>query len=136
MTFKPYAFAALLPLLARPVSAQEAAVAPPAPPTVQSAITLTLSTGGNAEQRATPYTCEETDGFTVHYINAEPNFLALVPIDGRTMVFTAVMSGSGARYVAGEYEWWTQGPDATLRNLADGQDAPALATCAEFSNTP
>ena len=35
-----------------------------------------------------------------------------------------------------QYEWWTKGADATLRDLTQPEDAPALATCSEFSNIP
>ena len=124
-------------LLASAATAQEITL-PDAPPTatVHSSLTLTLSTAGNAEKHVIPYTCEGAEPFSVEYINAEPNFLALVPVDGQVMIFSAVMSGSGARYVAGEYEWWTAGPEGTLRNLAGGEDAPPLASCSEFSNTP
>jgi membrane-bound inhibitor of C-type lysozyme len=128
--------AALLPALALPALAQDAPAPASSPVTVQSSVTLTLGTTRDAEKRTIAYTCEGAEPFSVDYINAVPNFLALVPIEGETMIFAAVLSASGARYVAGEYEWWTQGPEATLRNIAEGEDAPPLATCSEFSNTP
>lgn len=126
------------PLLTAPALAQDAPIeaAPAAPVTVQSAITLTLGGDRNAERRLINYTCEEADGFSVEYINAVPNFLALVPIEGETLIFTAVLSASGARYVAGQYEWWTEGPEGTLRDLTQEEDAPPLATCSELSNIP
>lgn len=136
MTTKQYALAVLLSLLALPAAGQEPAQPPVAAPTVHSSITLTLASEGDAEKRVVRYTCEGAEPFSVEYINAQPNFLALVPIEGRTTIFVAVMSASGARYVSGEYEWWTSGPDGTLRNLAGGEEEPPLATCAEFSNAP
>ena len=68
---------------------------------MHSTITLTLGTTSDAEKRIINYTCENADPFSVEYINAAPNFLALVPVDGQTMVFSAVISASGVRYVAG-----------------------------------
>ena len=134
MMLKPFACLALslTPLTAL---AQEA-MPPSSGPDVGTAITLSLGSDISAEQRIIAYTCEETEPFSVRYINAAPNFLALVPIEGETLVMAAVLSGSGARYTAGQYEWWTTGPDGTLRDLTSDEDAPALATCSEFSNVP
>jgi len=132
----------LLPALAVPALAQDTPAPAAAPTTsVQSAITLTLGSSTEAEKRVIVYTCEgddafSTEPFAVEYINAVPNFLALVPIDGKTMIFTAVIAASGVRYVAGEYEWWTKGAEGTLRNLIDGEDAAPTASCLEFTNTP
>lgn len=126
----------LLPAFAIPAFAQEEAAPAGPTSTVQSAITLTFGGDRNAERRVITYTCETGNGFTVEYINAAPNFLALVPIEGETMIFNAVLSGSGARYTASSYEWWTQGPEATLRDLTQGEDAAPMATCSEFSNIP
>ncbi|HZY63882.1 MAG TPA: MliC family protein [Edaphobacter sp.] len=47
--------------------------------------------------------------FTVEYLNAGDNHLALVPIHGKRMIFVNVISGSGARYAAGQYIWWDAG---------------------------
>jgi membrane-bound inhibitor of C-type lysozyme len=44
--------------------------------------------------------------FAVEYINVGGNSLALLPIDGKTLIFTSGISGSGARYVAQDYVWW------------------------------
>ena len=103
-------------------------------PAVQSALTLTL--GGDAERRTMQYDCGEFGQIGVDYLNAAPNFLALVPYEGSTLIFVAVMSASGARYAAGNYEWWTKGPDATFHDLTKGADAPPLASCSEINNTP
>jgi len=133
----------VLAAFSAPAIAQEEAAAPAEPPaaaapasSVQSAITLTLSGARNAERRVIAYTCENSDGFSVEYINAVPNFLALLPIEGETMIFNAVISASGVRYVAAQYEWWTEGQEATLRDLTQGEDAEPLASCSEFSNIP
>ena len=44
--------------------------------------------------------------FSVEYINGAGNSLAIVPVGGNSLIFANVISGSGARYAAGEYIWW------------------------------
>ena len=98
--------------------------------------TLTLSLGGDAEQHTVQYDCGEFGQISIEYINAAPNFLALVPYEGSTLIFAAVMAASGARYASGNYEWWTKGAEATFTDLTAAKDAPPLATCSEITNTP
>lgn len=66
--------------------------------------------------------------FTVEYLNAGENHLAVLPIHGRALVFANVISGSGARYAAGRYIWW----DAGARGVtlyADGVEGHPKAEC-------
>ena len=44
--------------------------------------------------------------FPVEYINGAGNSLAVVRVHGMSLIFANVMSGSGARYAAGQYIWW------------------------------
>ena len=111
-----------------------ASAAPSFAQAVQSGLTLSL--GGDAEQHSTAYDCGEFGQLSVDYINAAPNFLALVPYEGKTLIFTAVLAASGVRYASGNYEWWTKGAEATFHDLTAAEDAPPLATCAEITNTP
>jgi membrane-bound inhibitor of C-type lysozyme len=99
---------------------------------VSAAVILNFS--GDFERRVVEYNCGQEAALTVTYVNAAPNFLAVVPIDGRNLVFVTVLSGSGARYAAGEYEWWTKGSEATLSNLTTPDAEPI--TCTEISETP
>jgi membrane-bound inhibitor of C-type lysozyme len=100
---------------------------------VSAAVILNFT--GNFERRVVEYACEgAVDPFEVTYVNAAPNFLAIVPVEGQNLVFVTVLSGSGAKYAAGEYEWWTRGPDASLNNLTT-PDAQPL-NCSELSETP
>ena len=48
--------------------------------------------------------------FPVEYINGAGNSLALISLGGRTLIFTSVASGSGARYAADKYTWSDGGP--------------------------
>ncbi len=99
---------------------------------VSAAVILNFS--GNFERSVVQYDCGLSEPLSVDYINAAPNFLAIVPVDGQKLVFVTVLSGSGAKYAAGEYEWWTKGPEATLANLTTPDAEPM--TCTEISETP
>lgn len=132
----------LLLLAAGAASAQdtaapaEAAPTPPVLPTVTATLTLTLDATSDIERRTVIYQCDNGDGFRAQYINAAPNFLAIVPVEGETHIFATTISASGARYVSGPYEWWDTGDEATLRDLRSGEDEPPLATCLAAGNAP
>lgn len=82
---------------------------------IEPALQFVITLEGDAQRDVVTYHCEGSeDAFSVSYINANPNFLALVPIAGETLIFANVVSASGARYVAGQYEWWSRGNEATL----------------------
>ena len=100
-------------------------------------VSLGIDLTGDGQVQTVVYGCGEgTEPLTVKYINAAPNFLALLPIDGVDMVFVNVISGSGAKYVAGQYEWWNKGSDATLHDVTEGLDAAPVLTCSENVQTP
>lgn len=92
---------------------------------LEADLQFTLTFDGDAQRDVLTYQCEGMDDtFRVDYINAHPNFLAIVPVDGEKLIFVNVMSASGARYQAGEYTWWTKGNDADLYSaFKDGDDA-------------
>ncbi|WP_449395245.1 MliC family protein [Devosia riboflavina] len=132
----------VLLLAAGAASAQEAAApaetapTPPVLPTVTATLTLTLDATSDIERRTVVYQCDNGDGFRVQYVNAAPNFLAIVPVEGETHIFATTISASGARYVSGPYEWWDTGDEATLRDLRSAEDEPPLATCLAAGNAP
>jgi membrane-bound inhibitor of C-type lysozyme len=101
---------------------------------VSAAVILNFT--GNFERRVAEYACEggAVDPFKVTYVNAAPNFLAIVPVEGQNLVFVTVLAASGAKYAAGEYEWWTRGADASLSNLTTPDAEPLI--CSELSETP
>lgn len=94
---------------------------------------VVLSLNGDFQKTTVEYQCEGIEPFSVEFINAEPNFLAIVPVGPRKMVFVNVMTASGAKYVAGQFELWTKGTDATLTDL---QATPPSIECSEVSHTP
>ena len=59
--------------------------------------------------------------FSVEYINGAGNSLAILPVNGKSLIFANVISGSGARYAAGEYIWW----DAAGRSVTFSSDSLA-----------
>jgi membrane-bound inhibitor of C-type lysozyme len=114
------------------------AAEPPAPvPTATSAVTITLGTTGDFERKSVTYGCAgEIDSLTVDYINAAPNYLAMIPLDGTVLVFNTVLSASGAKYAAGKYVWWNKGEESDLYDLTQGANAKPLLACNETNNTP
>ena len=106
------------------------------PATAQTSFMLGLSISGDAERKLVRYDCEGAESFDVEYINAAPNFLAFVPVDGQTYLMTSVIAASGARYAAANYVWWSKGTDAELYDISQGEDAPAILSCAEHIQTP
>ncbi len=112
----------------------------PALAAVTADVGLTFS--GDADKKTVTYSCESHAPLPVTYINAAPNFLALVPITddetGQTteLVFASVLTASGARYEAAQYVWWNKGTDAFLYDTTEGADAAPLLTCSEIVETP
>ncbi len=52
--------------------------------------------------------------FTVEYITGGGNSLVVVPISGKGLIFSSVISGSGVRYTAQQYTWWDAKGSVTL----------------------
>lgn len=115
-----------------------ALLAPAAAGAVETSIQLELGTQSDFERRIILYDCTTGEPFDVTYINAAPNFLALVPIaeEPERIVFTAVIAASGVRYASGQWVWWTKGADASLYDVTLGEDAEPVLTCSELNNTP
>ena len=122
--------------LAQDAPAEPAPAVPSALVTASSALTLTLDSASDIERTSALYQCDNGELLSVQYINAAPNFIALVPVEGEVHLFVTTLSGSGARYVSGPFEWWNTGDETSLRDLTQGEDADPLATCTASSNTP
>lgn len=115
-----------------------ALLAPVAAGAVETSVQIELATDTDFDRRTMVYDCGASGSITVTYINAAPNFLALVPVidEPEPLVFASVVAASGVRYVSGIWEWWTRGVDATLHDVTLGQDAEPMLTCSELNNTP
>ncbi|MEF2553024.1 MliC family protein [Aurantimonas sp. A2-1-M11] len=84
------------------------------PALAQDGAPLTLDLEGPAERTRVTYLCRdeaeaEPVEMVVEYINLPSNSLAILPVNGRATLFVDVISGSGAKYAAGEMVWWTKG---------------------------
>lgn len=62
------------------------------------------------------YACGGGREMAVRYISSSSSSLALITPDDHETLFVNVISASGARYVAGPWEWWSKGDTATLTN--------------------
>ncbi|MGN7870952.1 Membrane-bound lysozyme inhibitor of C-type lysozyme precursor [Paracoccus haematequi] len=101
-------------------------LAAPATQATQTSVALPLD---GATLQIVGFQCGKGTAFDVQYLNAGPNMLAILPIDGQQRIFVNVISGSGARYVSGQYEWWTKGGTATLSDaMWDGSRQECVAT--------
>lgn len=104
--------------------------------TTSANLTLTLESAGDIERNVVNYQCEDEQSLSVQYINAAPNFLAILPVDGVNHVFATTIAASGARYVSGPYEWWSHQGEGTLRDMMQDEDAAPMASCSQINNTP
>jgi len=100
---------------------------------VEVSAQVVLSLTGDFQRNTVRYHCEGREPFSVDFINAQPNFIALLPVGGQKLVFVNVISADGAKYVAGQYEFWTRGAEATL---TDVQAEPQTVACTEVNETP
>lgn len=86
-----------------------------------SDLTIHLSGSQPITRNTAKYQCDEQGAkmglpagiFSVEYINGAGNSLAVVPVGGNSLIFANVVSGSGARYAAGQYIWWDAGGRGT-----------------------
>lgn len=111
------AFAAML--AAAPAAAAEVAISLSIPVTGDAEVSSTRST----------YACGD-DEVSATYINAGDVSLAVLEIDGRTVVASNVIAASGAKYVGAQYIWWTKGDEASLYDLTEGGEDTPVSTCA------
>jgi membrane-bound inhibitor of C-type lysozyme len=118
-----------------PIALVLSALAPPA--FAEVSVGVGLSIDGDAEIKNTTYSCTGRDTpLTVRYVNAAPNFLALINLAGHTLVFVNTATASGAKYESGSYIWWNKGSDATLSDTTEGLDAAPVLMCSENIDTP
>jgi membrane-bound inhibitor of C-type lysozyme len=110
------------------------ALASPALAEVSLSVGVGITT--DAEIKTVTYDCAGPEPLHVQYLNAAPNFLALIPVNGQALVFVNTISASGAKYESGQYVWWDKGSDATLSDVTEGLDAAPVLTCSAKNETP
>ena len=86
-------------------------------------LSLGFKLGATDSVTSIKYDCGAGNAFAVSYMNAGPNALALIRIDGEDHIFVNVVSGSGSRYVAGAHVWWSKGDTSTLENTLESGDS-------------
>ncbi|MDE1991482.1 MAG: MliC family protein [Rhizobiaceae bacterium] len=94
---------------------------------------IRLQTDGTYEHKTVTYDCASAGRIKVTYVNADPNFLAIVPVKGQKqdLIFASVISGSGARYAAGKFIWWNKGKNSDLYDSTLGDNAPPVMSCTQ-----
>lgn len=92
---------------------------------------IQLKSNSKVERAQVSYSCGNHDMLTVTYVNAAPNFIAIVPLpeQPQPIVFVSVISGFGARYASGKFVWWTKGNEGSLYDTTLGENAPPVMTC-------
>lgn len=95
------------------------------------AMPLTVAPIQVATTNALRYACKGGKTLNVEYMNTKnKQSFALLTVEGRKLLFVNVLAGSGAKYVADHYTWWTKGPEGSLTDdTADANAAPLLAAC-------
>src|ERR1700722_20299223 len=87
-----------------------------------SYLTIHLNGSQPVSRKTVQYQCDAkaaalglpATAFPVEYINGAGNSLAVVEVQGNSMIFANINSGSGARYAAGQYIWWEAGGAVTF----------------------
>lgn len=79
------------------------------------------------------YRCESGEVINATYPSTES---ATIQYKGDTYSMQIAVSGSGARYVGGELEWWTKGSGTgsggtLFRHNADGTSGDSIEVCTE-----
>ena len=98
-------------------------------------ITIHLPASASVSRKIVQYQCDDqgpkiglpSGSFPVEYINGGGNSLAVVPISGNSVIFSNVISGSGARYAAQQFIWWEAKGAATL--YSDSLSGKLQSTC-------
>jgi membrane-bound inhibitor of C-type lysozyme len=78
---------------------------------------LRIPLSGPVSQKSVTFQCDEhaktlglpSGPFAVTYLNGDNNWLAVLPINGHSLIFAGVVSGDGSRYAASRFIWWDVG---------------------------
>jgi membrane-bound inhibitor of C-type lysozyme len=103
----------------------------------ETSLQLVIKLTEDAERRLVKYQCEGQDEpLEVEYLNAAPNYLAILTVDSQRLIFANIVSGSGVQYVAGQYIWQTKAAEGILL-FKDGVAEPTVQlTCLEENIGP
>lgn len=90
-------------------------------------VTLDLPGSETPETTRVEYVCGARN-VAATYINTSDNQFAVLDLGDKTIVAVSVISGSGARYVGQQYEWWTKGNEAQFTDLMQETPKPVICT--------
>ena len=96
-------------------------------PSHATTITLDLPGRETPQTKKVTYSCG-TRTVTATYINTKDNQFAVVDLGETTVAMVSVLSGSGARYVGQQYEWWTKGDTAAFSDSKGAQGKPVVCS--------
>ncbi len=111
-----------------------------APQTFAADLLIHLSGSGPLTHTVVQFSCGPgatkmglpAEPFSVEYINGAGNSLAILPINGTSLIFVSVQTGSGARYAANQYTWIDAGSRGV--SLSSGSIAgEAHAACSRVN---
>lgn len=99
----------------------------------ETQLQLNVDVKGDVKYVSAQYQCDPGGKpLEVEYVNAAPNHLALIEIDGEKLIFASTPTGSGVRYSALQYTWWGKGDIMYLSDFFEGPDAAPVLTCTEI----
>jgi membrane-bound inhibitor of C-type lysozyme len=83
------------------------------------------------------YQCQAGASLKVTYYNHQGGqSFALLLVKDKAMLFVDTLAGSGVKYVAGQYTWWTKGNNGDLYDMTAGPNAaPIIAGCRSVAGT-
>jgi len=98
-------------------------------------LTIHLPDNPSVSRQTVEYQCDAKGSdigvpagpFAVEYINAGGNSLVVVPISGKGLIFSSVISASGVRYTARQYTWWDAKGSVTLSS--DSMNGKVQSSC-------
>jgi len=109
----------------------------------ETSLSVPLSVSTEIQRQDVSYVCKAKKGASsakmrgvlaekvvkVSYVNAGDISLAVLQIEGKTQIFSNVIAADGAKYVAGQYVWWTRSDEALFSSETD---ASAMLNCHEI----
>lgn len=112
----------------------------PVVPALASDLHIELSGNDTFSRKEVTFSCDDKaralglPGKEVHvmYINGAGNSLALIQVGGRRLIFSSVISGSGARYAADKYIWSDGGVTRGAFLSSDLNDSNAQTLCTQM----
>lgn len=103
-------------------------------------LTIHLPDNPSVSRQTVEYQCDAkgpdigvpSGPFSVEYINVGGNSLAVVPVSGKGLVFSSVISASGVRYTAQQYTWWDAKGSVTLSS--DSMTGKLQSSCSRVNH--